>query len=786
MLDFRSQEFIICTKRPGTADVLVSRRYGDFKRLADELRAQFPDTPLPLPPPKDRTSTATAASQAAAAQAAQGSYGGYSAYNPMRMIYGSSSAASSSNVSPSMPSSDPVNDASNLSTPLAREKNRLTLRAYLNAILAIPAVINSPVLRSFLLSNPTMLTPDEAADARRRAEADAVREEGRKRFQKEAEKRVEALREGLSEFKGDIIGRQGGLKAVFEVVRRVENVRNLPRAEASVLEWGRISLAGTIFQMFVASDNASETFMQLKRLHGMLPYFVLKGILRISNPMAMIRGVLDLFLARPFGGQSLLQRMFSSSLTEDVRLLQEDINTMYERIDDPALCRKIELYVNAPYEIQEIYRSDAATEKLDLIAVILRSQEVPALNRMQIQRVIKANRAYKQYKQYQSELEDSDDDEGPQNEDAWLFEDLHLLLKLMVRKREKEQLVGLIFEGLTAELLKDIITIFYTPLATVYKAASIADSLGDLQNFINDLIKTVEAVEELAQEDPSATVQTFIDLVQRHEQSFYTFVHRVHKKGEGLFDSLMDWVEVFLTFARDGLAHDIDLEFLLPHTGEERLAIMREIDLVAQYHYKLKLAYEEKVRRRFQKEGATDEESALIDSVIAGLNLQNATVRDDAGEIGADDESEEDEEDELDLQEATEAAFSADKDRSTAAWKSKGSETNSINSTESPKPEAEAHEGKGRSSMERIRHSFEFGRGKHSESHDAPSTEQPSDRVAMAPKYKKINRRSKKRDIMDIGEPPSLKHIPQLTPVFVEILRPMLQTRTQAGPAQRQ
>lgn len=44
--------------------------------------------------------------------------------------------------------------------------------------------------------------------------------------------------------------------------------------------------------------------------------------------------------------------------------------------------------------------------------------------------------------------------------------------------------------------MKDIITIFYAPLAQVYKAASIADSLGDMQNFINDLIKTVDDVEE--------------------------------------------------------------------------------------------------------------------------------------------------------------------------------------------------------------------------------------------------------------------------------------------------
>lgn len=67
-------------------------------------------------------------------------------------------------------------------------------------------------------------------------------------------------------------------------------------------------LAATIFQIFVASDTASDTLANLKRLHGLVPYFVLKGILRLTNPMAMIRGVLDLFLARPFGGQSLIQR----------------------------------------------------------------------------------------------------------------------------------------------------------------------------------------------------------------------------------------------------------------------------------------------------------------------------------------------------------------------------------------------------------------------------------------------------------------------------------------------
>ena len=54
-------------------------------------------------------------------------------------------------------------------------------------------------------------------------------------------------------------------------------------------------------------------------------------------------------------------------------------------------------------------------------------------------------------------------------------------------------------QGSTSELLKDIVTIFYEPLAKVYKAANIADSLSNLQIFLNDLIKTVEHAEEGAQ-----------------------------------------------------------------------------------------------------------------------------------------------------------------------------------------------------------------------------------------------------------------------------------------------
>jgi len=40
-----------------------------------------------------------------------------------------------------------------------------------------------------------------------------------------------------------------------------------------------------------------------------LPYKPLSLILKLSNPLSMVKGVLDLFLAQPFGGKSLFQRI---------------------------------------------------------------------------------------------------------------------------------------------------------------------------------------------------------------------------------------------------------------------------------------------------------------------------------------------------------------------------------------------------------------------------------------------------------------------------------------------
>ena len=54
-----------------------------------------------------------------------------------------------------------------------------------------------------------------------------------------------------------------------------------------------------------------------------------------------------------------LVRMFTSSLSEEVKALEEDIEAVKDKVDDPVMCEKIRQFVYAPREIQDMFKADA-------------------------------------------------------------------------------------------------------------------------------------------------------------------------------------------------------------------------------------------------------------------------------------------------------------------------------------------------------------------------------------------------------------------------------------------
>jgi len=150
-------------------------------------------------------------------------------------------------------------------------------------------------------------------------------------------------------------------------------------------------VAATIYHLFLAEDNSPELFAQAKRVHSLIPYTIMKNVIRIANPAAVMTGVLDLFLAQPFGSRSLMQRIFSMTLNDGIKGFQRSIDSLMMKINDPILCEKLRKFAEANEETKNVVRNEAAVDDVDLVVVILRSELfAPELKPEQIGKVFNA------------------------------------------------------------------------------------------------------------------------------------------------------------------------------------------------------------------------------------------------------------------------------------------------------------------------------------------------------------------------------------------------------------
>lgn len=332
---------------------------------------------------------------------------------------------------------------------------------------------------------------------------------------------------------------------LFKEIKEKTTIQDLSIQYQKFAEWLRIEVAATIYHLFLAEDNSPELYAQARRIHSLIPYAVIKNVIRIANPAAVMSGILDIFLAQPFGARSLMQRIFSLTLNDGIRNYQKAIDSLAVKINDPVFVSKLKTYSDAGPKIKAIIREEAANDDLDLLVGILRSELLePPLQPEQI------GRLYNAYVAFNSAVENVDEE---LKQGAQLFSYLKQLMKLYTRQRDKAMMLSLVEEPVTLSLFRDLFTIFYEPLVRVYKSANVYSSVTDFAAFVDDMMAVVEKCRDQdASADPNQTVQAFIDLCQRHEHNFYKFVHEVHTHDNGLFTQLMGWVEGILEFLRNG------------------------------------------------------------------------------------------------------------------------------------------------------------------------------------------------------------------------------------------
>jgi hypothetical protein len=268
---------------------------------------------------------------------------------------------------------------------------------------------------------------------------------------------------------------------LFAEIKEKETIPDLSIQYRKFAEWLRIEIAAVIYHIFLAEDNSPELFAQAKRIHSLIPYTVIKNVIRIANPAAVMSSVLDVFLAQPFGTRSLLQRIFSLTLHDGIKSFQKSIDALSAKIGDPDFTTKLQKYTRAEEHVKAAIREEAESEDTDIIVIILRSDLLePELTGEQIQRLFNA------YVAFNNAVENIDEE---LRQGAQLFSYLKQLLKLCTRQRDKEMMLELIEEPTTLQLFRDLFTIFYEPLVRVYKSANVYNSVTDFAVFVDDIIK---------------------------------------------------------------------------------------------------------------------------------------------------------------------------------------------------------------------------------------------------------------------------------------------------------
>lgn len=200
----------------------------------------------------------------------------------------------------------------------------------------------------------------------------------------------------------------------------------------------------------------------------MIPYSVLKNVIRLANPAAVMSGVLDLFLAQPFGTKSLLQRVFGMAIHDGIRQMQRQIEAVEKKINDDVLSEKIKNFTQADETVKEVIRTEAQDDQVDVVVALLRSELIgPDLDAEQVGKVFNAYVAWNSAVESKSptlsrtasKLSTTGANGAPADGDkfnaqvdevmkqgAVLFAHMKQLLKLHMRQRDKEMMLQLIEE----------------------------------------------------------------------------------------------------------------------------------------------------------------------------------------------------------------------------------------------------------------------------------------------------------------------------------------------------
>ncbi|KDN39449.1 hypothetical protein K437DRAFT_296093 [Tilletiaria anomala UBC 951] len=437
-----------------------------------------------------------------------------------------------------------------------------------------------------------------------------------------AGKEAARIRTDWQAFKEHVIEHEDGIEDVHRHLD-INNIKNLPTHYRNAEEWARNHAAYIFHTLFVSSPGADGTFKVLKGIVGLFPFWATRQILKYANAQVMIQGILSLLLARPAGSKSLMQRVFSFVIGREISSIEKEyITPLRNAITDDELAKLVEEYVKRGSRPEKrAIRAKTLKSGNDVLTTILLEGNHNRPQQQTQERIMHMQRCFG-LSTLRSRLDDAYPDGTPPAQErkapvagfglgssttdaeaARQFALLKLLLRECLKKRDREQASAMATGSLIPTIIKDSLeNVFYSIIKEIASTADLSARLGDLQAFLEDLIKVKLNTDN--------SLQEWIALCARHENSLYYFFHECASIAE----PFIDWLQLgadYMALSTSDPAHpadrsrkniEVNVEKML---GDNRLTdddvrrILREVDNLTQYTLWNKVWYELELRKNF-------------------------------------------------------------------------------------------------------------------------------------------------------------------------------------------
>ncbi|MCO5607465.1 hypothetical protein L7F22_061661 [Adiantum nelumboides] len=303
-----------------------------------------------------------------------------------------------------------------------------------------------------------------------------------------------------------------------------------------------------------------------------------------------------------------------ATFTKNAEILRKSIN-------DTALSKRIESYVRRGSRPERrAMRAKADEEKIDVVTAILlyaggkSSDGGQELSESQKDHVRRMEASFLD-SVYRSQLDaaypagtsvGNEATRRPsiaQDEAATKFAQLKLLLREELKRRDREQALAVGSGSLVPTLLKDLLElVFYDALRKVSHATDLSQHLGNLQAFLDDLIKVRKSGDN--------TIESWIALCARHEQSLYFLIHEIADVAGPMWEwtqggadyMSLGTVDPYHPADRKAGHLQVDLERLLqdPRLSDADVeSIIKETDSLVQFTRWVKVRNELEMRRNY-------------------------------------------------------------------------------------------------------------------------------------------------------------------------------------------